>query len=383
MAGTEIYSFSDEIAQGSSETYVQASMDDLGASFNGSAVVSSDQPVAAIVNQSTSNGDGTQGYNASYTGFSQGSDTFYVPIVLNAFYGYHTEVSVQNADSGPVDVTVTYDTAGCTDSASDLAMGAVVRFDNTATCAGGLNPNGSATISATGPVVAVVNQISEGANLEQTYNGFAATDGSDVLYTPIALADFYGFNTAFQVQNISGAAMDICATYSDGVSVCENGIADGDAATFIQATEGHGPTWLGSATITSSTGGDMVGIVNQQGGPSAASFNMYAGGATSWALPSLLYQFYGFTSAFQVQNISGSPVDINVTYDDGTSAQALAVADGDVAAFVQDTELGHTPNQAFSAIVEATGDVVVAVNQDALTAGAIDYMYSYNAIPLE
>jgi hypothetical protein len=384
--GAEILTMDDVIAAGSSETYIQADMTGLGSSFDGSVVVTSDQQIAAIVNQNTSNLDNTEGYNGSYTGFSEGSDTFYIPVVLGSFYGFHTEISIQNAGSDPVNVTVDYADASCTDSTiTGLAVGTAVRLDNNTTCPVA-QTNTSAVISAGGPVVAVVNQIGDTApspNLEQTYNGFAPASGGDTLYAPIALHDFYGFNSAFQVQNISGAPMDITVTYSDGISDTVASVADGASATFLQANEPHVTRWTGSAVVTNNTGGAMVGIVNQQGTTSAASYNMYSSGAPVWALPSLLYQYYGFTSAFQVQNISGGPTDITVTYDDATTASATAVPDGGVATFIQDNETGHAVNWAGSARVSAGGDVVIVVNQDVLVAGAIDYQYSYNAVPLQ
>ena len=91
-------------------------------------------------------------------------------------------------------------------------------------------------------MVAVVNQIgdaSPSANLEQTYNGFAPADGNSTLYAPIALHEYYGFNSSFQVQNISGAVMDICATYSDDLQMCVSDVADSGAATFLQGDETH------------------------------------------------------------------------------------------------------------------------------------------------
>lgn len=382
--GAEVYSMNDTITAGSSSTYVQSAQEtELGTTFNGSVVVTSDQQIAAIVNQNTNDGSNTAGYNGSYTGFSEGSDTFVVPIVLARFYGYYTEISIQNASSSAVNVTVDYVDAACTtDTATALGQGTAVRFNNNDSCAGsGINT--AATITADGPVVAVVNQISEAGNLEQTYNGFAPASGGDTLYAPIALNAYYGFNSAMQVQNVSGAAMDISVEYSDGVTATVTAVADGESATFQQSLEGHAAGWTGSAKFTNSTGGDMVGIVNQQGSTSAASYNMYSGGATEWALPSLLYQFYGFTSAYQVQNISGGDVDIAVTYDDGTTASAAAVADGAAVSFVQNAEVGHTAGWAGSAKITATGDIVIVVNQDVLTAGVIDFQYSYNAVPVQ
>jgi hypothetical protein len=393
--GNSVFSVDDTINAAASKTYIQADMGDdppdgLGSVFDGSAVIRSNREIAAIVNQNTSDshdnyGNATRGYNGSYTGLAEGSDTFYIPIVLNSFYGYHTVISIQNVGGEPVDVTIDYDTSACSDQAMDLAEGAAVRFDNRETCAGGLNPNGSAIVSATGPVVAVVNQIgdtSPNENLEQTYNGFAPVNASNTLYAPIALHNFYGFNSGIQVQNISGDTMDICATYSDDLRVCKLDIADAEAATFLQENEAHVANWTGSAVITNTTGGLMVGIVNQQSGLSAASFNMATLGARRWVLPSLLYQYYGFTSSFQVQNVSDGSVDVVVTYDDGATARVDGVGAGGVATFIQANEVDHTSNVAFSAVVEAIGgDIVVVVNQDAINPQILDYQYSYNPMP--
>jgi len=378
--GTEAYTATDTITAGQSKTYLQAAMEtELGDTFSGSVVISSNEEIAAIVNQNTK---GDSRYNASYTGFTEGGDTFYLPVVLNNYYGWVTEISIQNAGSDPVNVTVNYSTSGCTDTATNLAAGAAVRFDNSESCSSGLDANGSATISAPGPVVAVVNQINANGEKEQTYNGFAPADGGATLYNPIALKAYYTFNTAFQVQNISGAPMDICATYSDGIDqVCETNVADGASAMFNQAGETHADGFQGSAVITNTTGGNMVGIVNQAS-PSgkASSFNMFAEGATKWALPSLLKAYYEYNSGFQLQNISGGPVNITVTYSDGEVETAENVANGASAAFQQSVE-GHVDGWNGSATVEATGAIVVVVNQDA--PANFDKQYSYNAVPLQ
>jgi len=382
LNGSTSYTMNDTIGAGASKTYIQSAMSGVPSGFNGSVVISSDQSIASIVNQSTT---GSAIYNGSYTGFSSGSTSFYLPVILNNYYGYHTEISIQNAGSSPVNVTVSYSTAGCTDTKSSLAVGAAVRFSNTTTCSGGLNGNGSATISATGPVVAVVNQIAGSSpgparNMEQTYNGFSTSDGAPTLYSPIALNAYYGFNTSFQVQNIGSGPMNITATYSDGKVATVNNVAAGKAATFLQNQEGHAASWTGSAVITNNTGQNMVGIVNQASSAMAASFNMFAAGATTWALPSLLKSYYTYNSAFQVQNISGGPVNVTVTYDDGKTASANNVANNNVATFIQKNET-HANGWAGSARVTATGNVVVVVNQDSTQTGA-DYMYSYNGVPL-
>jgi hypothetical protein len=165
------------------------------------------------------------------------------------------------------------------------------------------------------------------------------------------------------------------------VSVTKEDIADGESATFLQATEAHASNFTGSVIVTNDTGGDMVAIVNQaSSGGKASSFNMFSQSSTKWALPSLLHAFYGYNSAFQVQNVSGGLVDITVSYSDGTVSSAFNVADNDVASFIQALE-SHPNTWSGSAIVEATGGVVVVVNQDA--PADFDKQYSYNPVPAE
>ena len=111
---------SDTIAGDSSKLYTQANNDDLPSGFNGSVVILSDRPVAAIAVQEARNAL-NQVYQGTYSGFAadRASDTFYAPTVMKAFYGFTTEISVQNASSSNVDVSVSY-TGGYSDSFTGL-----------------------------------------------------------------------------------------------------------------------------------------------------------------------------------------------------------------------------------------------------------------------
>ena len=67
-----------------------------------SAVVSCDQDVAAVVNFS----DADSG--ASHSGIAGGdvAQVFYAPGIYNNYYNFYSNLYVQNASSGPVDITV-------------------------------------------------------------------------------------------------------------------------------------------------------------------------------------------------------------------------------------------------------------------------------------
>jgi hypothetical protein len=76
----------------------------VSAGFNGSAVVSSDQPVAAIANLLGSNGT----YAGATTGVATGSTSVGLPLVMRGNSGFNTWFNVQNAGTTAAAVTVSY-----------------------------------------------------------------------------------------------------------------------------------------------------------------------------------------------------------------------------------------------------------------------------------
>jgi hypothetical protein len=350
----------------------------LPSGFNGSVVISADQPVAAIVNEDAV--VGALHYQGAYNGGSSGMAIAYLPAAMKAYYNYGTEISVQNAGSSSITGTVKFfDGAGsevvaARQNLGPLAAGAAARFNqgSNANLANGFA--GSAVVEATGPVVTVVNQDNAIAKMEQTYNGFGA--GATTLYLPVTMYHYYGFDTAFQIQNIGGSATDIVATFSDGKVITKTNIAPKAAAMFVQASEGHAASFLGSAKVTGTQ--NLVGIVNQQNATTgkASSYNAFTAASTTFVLPAVMKSFYGFNSAFQCQNVTTSNTTINVTYSDGVLASKPALA-GQSALFVQSSEAHASWSGA--ATVTAGQNIVCIVNEEGPN-GIGDNAMSYNGI---
>ena len=385
-SGTEVAAATvdDVIPGGSSTLYVQSINSDLPEPFNGSVVVSSDQPVAAIGVQEAKNAS-NQLYQGTYSGFSadQAADTFYIPTIMKAFYGYTTEISVQNASSANnVNVTINYK-GGYTDSATAVKPGQVVRFNNASTSSMPDGYIGSATITATGgEVVAVVNQDNEAGLQQQTYEGFSAAASGTTLYAPVLMRGFYGFDTSVQVQNVGSGSTSVTIHYSNGASDTQT-VAAGEGYLFTQGNEGALPTnWIGSAYLTSTTE-NIVAVVNQQNTTTgkAASYNAFAGGATSYVGPNVMKAFYGFNTSVQVQNISPTPTTCTATFSGITPIQTSpTLAQYETYLFTQGNNNDLGSSWIGSVELACGGQTFVAmVNQNGAP-GMGDNAMAYNAL---
>ncbi|HET9222378.1 MAG TPA: hypothetical protein VFO07_07740, partial [Roseiflexaceae bacterium] len=110
------------------------------AGFSGSAVISSDQPVAAILNIL---GNGTA-YGGSASGISAGSTTVGLPLIQKNNGGFQTWFSLQNAGSTNATVSVAFKprdaASGSAFTVSNLTVkpGAAITLDTTSAQLAGL-----------------------------------------------------------------------------------------------------------------------------------------------------------------------------------------------------------------------------------------------------
>lgn len=377
--GTTDTEYTFDILPNDSWSKYQGAETGLTDGFNGSVVVACDQPVAAIVNQATTGGEQR---SSAYSGESTGAAGIYVPIAMKGFYGFDTEISVQNASTGPVNVTVDYydangnPVAAAQETKTSLAKGAVYRFNQANNANLPSNFNGSASVSATGGnVVVVVNQ--NGPDQQNSFNGF--TTGAQTVYMPSVMDAFYGFVTAIQVQNVGSAQTRIQVTYSDAIVQTSGYIQPNQSTFFYSWLEGHSSGFNGSATVTSLDSQNLVAVANISDGTQSSAYNGFASGSTTFVLPSVLKNFYDYSSSIQIQNVSGGTVDCAVTYSDAVTAVPVIgtltdLADGDSVLLANGIE-AHADNFQGSATVVCTGNVVAIVNQGPNVGSAADGDY--------
>jgi hypothetical protein len=417
--GTEAGRQSDTIPSSSSKTYFGSTMQ-VAAGFNGSVVISSDQPVVAITNLVNAS------LIDSYGGFSGGATALSLPLIQKGNFGIDSWIAVQNAGTADAVVSIAY-TPGLSGNAgtevpTTIKPGAAASFFQKNNASLGTTFVGSAKVTSTNgqPIVAVVNQETTAGNQLLSYGGFTSS-GSTTVAAPLVVANNFGQFTGVQIQNVGTAAADVTVTYSAntatstpaGGSVCGTptakvvNITNGSTATVIQAG-GSGAafdnqfatcTYVGSATITSAQ--PLVVIVNQILGGSGSSYAGVDPAATvpSVSAPLIQANNFGTFSGIQVQN-TGGDTTVTVTYgpnaatatpSGGTlcgtpSPKSQAISAGQSFTFIQFGGSGAAFDNQFatctyvgSAVISAAsgGKITAVVNQS--VGGLSDALSTYSA----
>ncbi|HSH05408.1 MAG TPA: hypothetical protein VLL52_23030 [Anaerolineae bacterium] len=299
----------------------------IPAGFQGSAVASADQPIAAVVNV---NNKGTGAAAGQYRGTdgSAVATTISFPLVKHNHSGRTTTFYVQNASNAENEVTATFIVAGMEYTnptpyvvpANSMAVLSPLDFGVPA----GQGQVGSLTVTGTQPLAGTSLEHEHSAAVAQNLQAsqaFTPNNYDSTVYCPLVRDGHTSKNqtTGVQVQNVTNAAQDITITYQ--VNGATRGpftqnVAGGASHTFY--TPDHfNPGELGSATVTST--GDIVAVVNDKGinTSNPQRVTTYAcfpaNSATSTINLPLVKEFAGInTTGIQIQNVSGSS-DANIT----------------------------------------------------------------------
>ena len=120
----------------------------------------------------------------------------------------------------------------------------------------------------------------------------------------------------------------------------------------------------GSMVISSSVPLASTSTIKGKNSSGAAmNYASYVGvseGATNVRLPLLMDSNFGFNTYYSIQNTSSSAVDINIEYSDGLVVPAVTDLAPQAAIIIDNNAEAHTEKK-FSATLEATGEIAVAV----------------------
>jgi len=246
----------------------------------------------------------------AYNGFVGGSTEPVMPLVQENWYGYVTGVQIQNMGASSTNVTVEY-TPGdgfpgtaCTEqrsiAPSSSTTFALYVFNNYADPTGTLiseNCNvgqfvGSAKVTANSAgveLVAVVNQLNDGAKKGAAYSAFNSGAGSNTVIFPLLSDRNYGYFTGYSVVNVGEstiAAADLTCTIrgqdrgGNPVSMDfhpPSALAPGNSWVQVNLnTLADG--FVGAGTCVSPTGSLLVGTVNELStGGAGDTFMVYEG----------------------------------------------------------------------------------------------------------
>ncbi len=331
-----------------------------------SAVLSASEPLAAIVNQQL--GDSGSGTStapfSSYGAISSGSKEVTIPIIMHNWFGYHTELFIQNVSGTPATVTIDYKPTslnGCTtgtatsnNSAGTLPASSatsVSQRNTTAIAATGLTGGcnafnarflGAATVKSTGGDIAVVvNQYVQDKLF--TYNGFSSTGGTTVVF-PAYLRNWYNYYASLTIANPGGTDAQVTVTYTPAAGsnptaaiTANHTVPAGKSITVYDGPgtgasdlstaypNGSNNRFFGSVKIVSNNSVPVVAVVNQEATAAAGNQAGAYNGATSTegtkkiSVPLIQSDFYGYYTSLTIATVDGTDANLKITYtSDGT-----------------------------------------------------------------
>lgn len=358
------YSDTQTVPQGGAFTFTPFSgLTNLPDGFIGSAVVSADEPIKAIVNVTNlaAGNLGVAGGTAAaqYQGIDGAAvgTTVYFPLAKGDYYGATTTYYVQNAGSAAATVEAeftmrtgaTYNYTSPTLQPNQMVIFSIydTPYANPGTSSSD-DRVGSMVATSTQPLAGVVMEHATTANpamYVQGTRGFTNADFDTMAYAPVVKNEYYGRFSGLQVQNVGSTPIDITVTYKgadracDGQTLTESatGVAGGTAHTFVQLGAGMGP--LGSDCLASATieaTGEFVAIVNEvpvPGSTSSAGITYYTlpDGAKTANVSAPLFKdnYYNSTSGLQIQNVgtgaaSNIVAEFQCTTQTGSSFTAVS-----------------------------------------------------------
>jgi len=338
QSGTSFDCGTETVGPGASVTYLTDVDCPVPAGFLGSAVVSADQPIAAIVNV---NNRGTGLAAGQYQG-TDGADVateINFPLVKANHFGRTTTFYIQNASQSPNDISAVFSVNGMTYNFNKTGVPAnamVVIGPGDAGVPAGDNQVGSLVVTGTQPLAgsSLEHETSApvGENL-QASKAFTAADGASEVYCPLYRKNHTakGQTTGAQVQNVGGAAVNVQFTFNSDKGTYgpyAANIAPGASHTFYAGSlAGIADGALGSATI-SAPGGSVVAVVNDRGVESGktrvTTYACFGSGGTEVNIPLAKEFAGGNTTGIQVQNIGGAATKVKLEYK-STNNQTLVV----------------------------------------------------------
>lgn len=368
----------------------------VAAGFKGSAVISSDQKIAAIVNLISPSLSNIE-LSSSYVGVTSGARQAALPLLFKDYFDINTFFSVQNVGQSSTTINVAYSN-GQSDTAT-IPPGGSARFDQTTSTKLPAEFNGSAIVTSTASdIAAVVTQYSPTQSL--TYNGFAAGTTNPIL--PLVNINNFGTNTGIALQNTGAAATDVTIEYtrsSDGFKCTErkNVPARGTRYFALNAFNAGAPeagttencpdgaAFVGSARVSANTGAtELVAIVNQvtpatNKGGAYSSFN--ATTATNTAVfPLIMDRNFGFFTGISVQNVGTVPTTITCTYSGIATPQTSGnIAPGAAYVVVHNNALGNGYVGSARCVANATGAKIVGIANQ-IGGGTNDTLSVYEAV---
>ena len=346
--GSQTFTSSQTAAVGSTIGLTPDNFTGMPNGFIGSAVVSSDQPIKAVVNVSNVfNGTfGVAGGKAQalYQGTEAADTKLYFPMAKNNRFGNSTVFYVQNAGTAAASVTAVFkmDTGSPTNVYNfvvpSLAPNKMVVINPSDAGvpsvggAGGRDNIGSLTVSSAQPLAGTVLEYKQGqaiATILGGTRGFTGADFGTKAYAPTIKNDRFGRFTGIQVQNASAGPVNVNVVYVGSAGTCAGhtytdsttNLPSGSSKTFNQLVGQTNLPANCTAAATISATGNVIATVNEtnmSNNPNAALITYSAqpdgGKTTKVSVPQFKDQRFGATTGLMIENVGTTTANIVATF---------------------------------------------------------------------
>jgi hypothetical protein len=343
-------------ANGGQAIFRQYGITPLGVG-RGSVVLTSDQPLGAIVQIRAIEPSSQVPTEGAYSGFQSGAGMFYVPLVarhLSTVSGTaNSQVIIQDISTSTASVYVQLRGTGLPSGSPvtytfgpvSLPAGTSYYYDveEETNVPGGSDTSwyGSATIVATGGQVAVVSNFFTGANTMQTYRGLSQTATS--WFVPLFTSRLAnGLSSPISVQNVSSGTIPVGAVQlnctasagSPGPSTLSvsNSSAFDDLTSYyfnpVTDTTNFPAGWFGACNLNSGSS-NVVSYIQLRfvGTDNADAYEAIPGGETNnVAFAPLVAQKLanGFATAVTIVNLGGSSANVTLDYTPNTACSGCS-----------------------------------------------------------
>lgn len=370
----------DTILANKSKTYFPVDVSD---GFDGSVVISADQPVAAISNVL---GDGGNA-SASYVGTSLGGSPVNIPLLMKNNSGYNTWFNVQNTGGSDATVNIAY-SDGSSAGPVTIKPGAAHTFDQSAEFHSATVFSG--VVTSDQPVA--VSVIEESSAIMFAYSGFVGGSSNPVM--PLINANNSGYQTGVQIQNTGSTSTNVTVSYKAvvGSDCTETQTIPGESsATFALAAFANGSnstcvpnaTFIGSASVTSNSAGhDLTVIVNQLGTSNGEAYGGFdpASASDTVVMPLIMDRNSGYFTGFNIQNVGSSSTTVNCAFTNTSYSVSKTLAAGEALSDIQNNKIADSYVGSGTCVASGGTDNLIVGVVNELKASSMDAFLVYEGI---
>lgn len=328
-------------------------------------VLSSNQPISAIVNFSDSDS------GASYAGADNGSPIWFVPGVYDNYYSNYSEVYAQNVATSAQDIKLEIFAPG---SAVPVYTNTKTAVPSLASVNWGLkdlpelntNVPYSAKVTATGNIVVMTNYYGAGDIAPQLYSYNAFPSGATKFYLPSITNFYYDWRSSIAIQNVSAVVANVTITYSNGTE--KNYVIQPNSGQLIYVPNEtglpSGNTGLLGATVVSDQ--NVAVVVNQSNSYNrAASYSGISAPTTKVAVPLLMKRYYNESSSLTCQNVGSEATIMTATFSDiATSKISGSIPPNGIWSLYLPNETLLANGYIGSAVITATQNIACVVQSN-------------------